>query len=359
MGGFQRAQSSRCGILLIPCFPDFDMPLQSLLSPTTANTAGEGAQSSDRLRQSPATQCHCCSLITNHPFPTFIAGTLPCSLPTSTPVPGVPQYSTLPAAILLSPDGFHNIFALFSKPFFKLLWIPFVFKDLLCSWSSVHPQQPGFKSKAVAGSCHWYVMQNKIQLAPVQLDWLSRADNGWTGSYQRREQIEHGSSVQGADSSSDRADRQAADSAGWGQGITLLPWLGLRPLFQSWHLSDHSHCINGDKKRKWRTTQRSSAVMEGLSGERLSKWATASPHDLFLAPNAFVGFNDKLVAFLQLILSKGGNFTQGWSHISWAVVLFMRRGAASCLPSLGTRVHGKELWVINQVSSPDIWKQHS
>lgn len=37
----------------------------------------------------------------------------------------------------------------------------------------------------------------------------------------------------------------------------------------------------------------------------------------------------------------------------------MRRGAASCLPSLGTRVHGKELWVINQVSPPDIWKQHS
>lgn len=285
-------------------------------------TAGEGAQSSDRLQQSPATQCHCCALITNHLFSAFPADTLPCSLPTNTPVPGVAQYSTLPAAIpvsrvyLVSPDGFHNIFALFSKPFFKLLWIPFVFKDLLCSWSSVHPHQPGFKSKAVAGSCHWYVMQNKIQLARMQLDWLSRADNGWTGSYQRREQIEHGSSMQGADSSSVRADRQAADSAGRGEGITFISWLVLRLLFQSWHLSDHSHCINGEKKQKWRTTQWSNAVMKGLSGARLSKWATASPRDLFPAPNAFVGFNDKLVALLQLIPSKGGDFTQSWSHIS-------------------------------------------
>lgn len=56
--------------------------------------------------------------------------------------------------------------------------------------------------------------------------------------------------MQGADSSSVRADRQAADSAGRGEGITFISWLVLRPLFQSWHLSDHSHCINGEKKQK-------------------------------------------------------------------------------------------------------------
>lgn len=45
-------------------------------------------------------------------------------------------------------------------------------------------------------------MQNKIQLAQMQLDWLSRADNRWAGSYQPTEQIQCRCSVQGADSSS-------------------------------------------------------------------------------------------------------------------------------------------------------------
>lgn len=44
-------------------------------------------------------------------------------------------------------------------------------------------------------------------------------------------------------------------------------------------------------------------MTKGLSGARLSERATASLGDLSPAPNAFVGFNDKLVAFLQLILS--------------------------------------------------------
>lgn len=108
--------------------PTFDMPFaDSPLSSPPANTAGEGAQSSDRLQQSPATQCHCCALITNHPSPAVTAGTLPCFVPTNTPVPGVAQRSALPAAILVSrvylvsPDGLHSIFALFSKPFSELL----------------------------------------------------------------------------------------------------------------------------------------------------------------------------------------------------------------------------------------------
>lgn len=57
-------------------------------------------------------------------------------------------------------------------------------------------------------------------------------------------------------------------------------------------------------------------MTKGLSGAHLSKRATAFLGDLSLAWNAFAGFNDKLVAFLQLILSEGGDFTQSWSRIS-------------------------------------------
>jgi len=59
--------------------------------------------------------------------------------------------------------------------------------------------------------------------------------------------------------------------------------------------------------------------MKGLSRARLYPWGTAAPGSLFLAPNAFAGFNDKLVSFLQSILSKRGDFAWSRSCISYPV----------------------------------------